>query len=165
MTIKHDTGIVIRSARPDEADALTELCRAAKRHWGYPEEWMREWLPELTVTPEMVREQVLAVAELDGIRAGFYGLRRDMEGGWHLEHLWLEPQMIGRGLGRVLFEAAVAEAGRRGIAELRIKSDPNAEPFYLKMGAVRVDTEVYQLLGRHRREVPLMIYRVPAAQA
>lgn len=124
---------------------------------------MQEWLAELTVTPEFVREQVVAVAEQGGVLAGFYGLRRDTEGAWHLEHLWLEPKMIGRGLGRRLFEAAVADARRCGIVELRIKSDPNAEPFYLKMGALRVDMEVYHLLGRHRRKVPLMVYRVPMA--
>ena len=159
--MKHDTGIVIRPARPDEAGALTELCRAAKRHWGYPEDWMREWEADLTVTPDFVREHIVAVAEQGGALAGFYGLRRDAEGGWHLEHLWLAPMHIRRGWGRELFQAAVAAARTRGIAEFHIKSDPNAEPFYLKMGAVRVGVEIYELRGA-RREVPQLIYRVPA---
>jgi GNAT superfamily N-acetyltransferase len=161
--MKHDTSLVLRPARPDEADALTDLCRAAKRHWGYPEEWMAEWNEDLRVTPEAIRGQVIRVGEYGGERAGFFGLRLDEEGVWHLEHLWVAPGKIRRGLGQILFAAAVAEARERGIRELRIKSDPNAEPFYLKMGAVRADTEEYLLLGRHRREVPLLVFRVPPA--
>ena len=47
-----------------------------------------------------------------------------------------------------------------GVVELHIKSDPNAEAFYLKMGAVRTGQEVYMLLGKFRREVPLLVYPI-----
>ena len=77
-----------------------------------------------------------------------------------MEHLWLAPAHIRQGLGRELFQAAVAVARTRGIAEFHIKSDLNAEPFYLKMGAVRVGREVYELRGE-RREVPRLVYRLP----
>jgi hypothetical protein len=43
---------------------------------------------------------------------------------------------------------------------MKIKADPNAEPFYLKMGAIRQGLEVYQLLGKIRREVPLMVFKL-----
>ncbi len=52
------------------------------------------------------------------------------------------------------------QARALGVSELRIKSDPAAEPFYLKMGAVRTGLEVYQLLGKIRREVPHLNYTI-----
>jgi hypothetical protein len=53
------------------------------------------------------------------------------------------------------------QARALGVSKLRIKSGPNAEPFYLKMGAGRTGLEVYQLPGHIRREVPLLVYQVP----
>ncbi|MCL4530843.1 MAG: hypothetical protein M1485_06230 [Chloroflexi bacterium] len=40
--------IEIRRALPEEADALTEIAIAAKRHWGYPERWIEIWMPSPT---------------------------------------------------------------------------------------------------------------------
>ncbi|MBA4135963.1 MAG: GNAT family N-acetyltransferase [Opitutus sp.] len=155
------TPLVIRRALPGEADALTVLCRTAKRHWGYPTAWMDVWAVQLQITAQDIAEQFIYVGEADATIVGFYGLRRD-EFGWHLEHLWLKPAHMGCGFGRELFEAAVAMARRLGARELHIKADPNAEPFYQKMGAVRRELEVYELLGT-RREVPRMVYAIPEA--
>ena len=132
---------------------------AAKQNWGYPAEWMAEWRGELTVTPEYIRNHPVFVAKKAGRIVGFFGLKSSKDG-WHLEHLWLRPAYIGRGLGRALFVKAVQQARIEGVTELQIKSDPNAEQFYLKMGAVRTGQEKYLLLGRFRREVPLLSYSI-----
>jgi GNAT superfamily N-acetyltransferase len=151
--------LLFRRARPEEAMLLTEITRAAKQHWGYPAEWMEAWRDELTVRPEYIRTQPMQVAELEGVVAGFFGLKQ-AEDGWHLEHLWLRPVHIGAGMGRALFEEAVRQARAAGVTEMKIKSDPNAEPFYLKTGAVRTGLEVYWSLGKIRREVPLMVFKL-----
>ena len=150
---------VFRRARPDEAPALSEIALAAKQSWGYPPEWMAEWRHDLIVTPAYIRAEPVAVAELAGEVVGFVGLSTAAEGRY-LEHLWLRPRHIGRGLGRALFAEGVRMARAAGDTELHIKSDPNAEPFYLKMGAVRTGLEVYQLLGRFPREVPYLTYQL-----
>ena len=157
----HDSRSVIRRAEASEARALTDLCRASKRHWGYPAAWMEEWAEDLCITAAQIVRDPVFVAESGGQRIGFFGLRRADER-WQLEHLWLAPEQIGRGWGRRLFDAAVAEARARGARQLHIKADPNAEPFYRKMGAVRIALEVYELLGTGR-ELPLMVYAVPPA--
>lgn len=159
VPVSRETPLVIRRARPGEADALTDLCRAAKRHWGYPPEWLAAWAEDLQVTEAFIAEQLVAVGEWRGRAVGFYGLRRAGPA-WHLEHLWLEPAHIGRGWGRALFTAAVVEARRLGARELQLKADPHAEAFYLRMGARRHALEVYELFGT-RREVPLMTYAIP----
>jgi GNAT superfamily N-acetyltransferase len=150
---------VLRRARPAEAATLTRIALAAKQSWGYPDEWMAEWRADLTITPGYIGSSPVWVAEADGAVAGFLGLVH-ADAQWHLEHLWVEPAGQGGGLGRALFAEAVRLARAAGATELRIKADPNAEPFYVKMGAVRTGLEAYDLLGKIRREVPLLSYRL-----
>ncbi|MBI2496845.1 MAG: GNAT family N-acetyltransferase [Opitutae bacterium] len=150
---------VCRRALPQEAAALTRIALAAKQSWGYPDEWMAEWRADLTIAPGYIGSSPVWVAEVDGTVVGFLGLVQ--EGGrWWLEHLWILPAWHGRGLGRALFAEAVRQARAVGATALLIKSDPNAEPFYLKMGATRTGLEVYDLPGKIRREVPQLSYRL-----
>ncbi len=151
--------LLFRRAEAQDAALLTEIALAAKQHWGYPDEWMAKWRHDLAVTPGYIRSQPVQVAELEGEVVGFAGLSM-LEGNRYLEHLWLRPKHIGRSFGRALFLEAVRQARAAGVTELRIKSDPNAESFYLKMGAVRTGLEVYELLGKFRREVPLLVYQL-----
>lgn len=146
-------GISFRTAALVEAELLTELCRTAKAYWGYPPEWMRAWRDELRVAPSHIGVGWVGVVEVGGGIVGFYGLKNE-NGAWHLEHLWLQPEWIGRGLGRVLFDEAVRAARGFGAKELLIKADPNAEAFYLKMGAAHSHVESCLLLEKERRDVP-----------
>ena len=146
-----------RRAVPDDASLLSEIAFAGKQHWGYPPKWMELWRPDLVVTPHYIRSETVQVAECDGEVIGFTGLSTQ-DGGRHIEHLWLQPVYIGRGFGRALFEEAVRLAREEGITQLFVSSDPNAEAFYLKMGATRIGQEIYQLPGGIRREVPLLVY-------
>ena len=142
-----------RRARPEDAALLSGIAHAGKQYWGYPAEWIAAWEEVLTIEPDYIGTQPVVVAEVADIAVGFFGLRV-AEDGWHLEHLWLRPGHIRRGVGRTLFNEARRLARQGGATELLIKSDPHAEAFYLKMGAVRTGQEVYLLLGKIRRELP-----------
>ena len=61
----------IRRACVEDADALTEIAFAAKRHWCYPEIWIRQWQEALTITPEYVIENPTFVAAIDDEIVGF----------------------------------------------------------------------------------------------
>jgi GNAT superfamily N-acetyltransferase len=52
--------------------------------------------------------------------------------------MWISPDRIGTGLGRVLWEDALAEAAAAGFEYLDIDAEPFAEGFYLRMGAERI---------------------------
>jgi hypothetical protein len=54
-----------------------------------------------------------------------------------------------------LFEHAMREAARRGASAVAIEADPNAEGFYLRMGARRIGENVYEIEGR-KRKLPLL---------
>ena len=131
------SAVEIRRATADDADALTRVAHAAKRHWRYPEEWIGLWRAGLTVTPEFIaRYPVYCACRGDEI-AGFYALTQappDRE----LEHMWVAPAHIGAGVGAQLLEHAVATLRGEGSRTLKIESDPYAESFYIKHGARRV---------------------------
>jgi ribosomal protein S18 acetylase RimI-like enzyme len=55
-----------------------------------------------------------------------------------LEDLWLEPEVIGRGHGRRLWEHAASVARAGGATAMELDAEPNALGFYERMGAVRV---------------------------
>ena len=95
-------------ARPEDADALTEIAHAAKRHWGYPERWIESWRGTLTIRAEFVAANMAYVAREDTRAVGFYLLTNESDG-LHLDHLWIAPRAMGRGVGRALFGHAVAQ--------------------------------------------------------
>lgn len=154
-----DSELHVRRATPEDAEALTRIALAAKRHWGYPERWILQWTGGLNITPEIVRNNEVHVAVVEGGRTvGFYALvgeGRRIE----LEHLWISPEYIGRGVGRILFDHALGKAASLGAETLRLEADPNAEGFYRKMGAERVGENVYEIEG-HRRVLPLMAVEI-----
>lgn len=131
--------MLIRAARADEAAVLSALAMRSKAYWGYDAEFMAACRDELTLTAAQIPARRTAVAERDGRLLGFVTLEGEPPGG-ELGMLFVEPDAIGQGVGRRLFEHAVAVARRSGFTRLTIEADPYAEPFYLAMGAVRSGT-------------------------
>lgn len=127
----------LRPARADEADLLTELALRAKAHWGYPPSTMDSFRAVLRFTPAEVPQRRIVVAEITGRVLGFRSLDGQPPTG-ELGNLWIEPDAIGTGLGRLLWTDALAQAAAAGFTALEIQADPHAEGFYLAMGARRV---------------------------
>ncbi len=132
--------VQVRPARTEETDALTALCIRSKAHWGYDAEFLRQSTPALTVTPSMVEEGGVLVAEdqhgrLLGVAAAKITER---QGTFDLALLFVEPSALGMGVGRTLFEAVARLVGRQGGSSLSILADPFAATFYQHLGAAKV---------------------------
>ncbi|GLY64651.1 GNAT family N-acetyltransferase [Amycolatopsis taiwanensis] len=127
----------LRAAEPHEADDITALTLRSKGHWGYDQAYLDRVRHLLVMRPEQVRDERVVVAERDGALLGYYQLGGEPPDG-ELMDLFVDPAAIGTGLGRVLWEHATSSARERGFRTLELESDPNAEPFYLHMGAHRV---------------------------
>lgn len=139
----------IKPGDPALAAQFTTLVRAAKAHWGYPEEWMQTWQTDLTVLPEEVEKELFFYVEQEGRICGLYGLfTSSEEDEIELEHLWIEPEFIGNGLGGKLFHHALQTAREQQAKQIRILSDPHAEAFYLHMGAKREGEKPSAIPGR-----------------
>ena len=105
--------VEIRRAHRDDAETLTAIAHAAKRYWHYPEEWLRLWTKELTVTPDFIENNRVYCAQRSSEVVGFYalsgeGLTRE------LDHLWVAPEQVGAGLGAALFAHAARTARAEG---------------------------------------------------
>ncbi len=148
----------ILRAQPSDASTLSAIAREAKAHWGYPRAWLDQWRDLLTITPELVAEQETFVAVVDRRLAAFYALE-ERDRGLFLEHLWVLPEHMRRGLGRKLFQHALERARSLGAARLTIEADLNAESFYRHMGAAVVGKTTSEVDGR-RRELPLLVYEL-----
>ncbi len=147
--------VLIRPARPDEAEYITEMTMRAKAYWGYDANFLAACRPGLTITPEYIASHPVYVAEDDGTVIGFYSMDEEiLQQQVELDFLFIAPEVIGKGVGRWLWQHAVDNARQRGYRLMRIVADPNAERFYQRMGAVTVGAVPPE--ARARRMLPLM---------
>lgn len=149
-------GVQVRRARPEDADRLTAIAQAAKRHWGYPEALLQLWSADLALTPAFVARHP-TYAAVEGVEiVGFYALSRAGDR-FELEHCWVEPRHMRCGVGAALFDHAISRVRSGGGSMLRIASDPNAEGFYRRMGARRVGEVPSKPEGR---VLPLLVVQL-----
>ena len=146
-------------ATPDRSRTLSAIAFDAKRYWGYPERWLELWAPLLTITPEFIRTHDTFTVELDGTAVGFYALSFGPERA-SLEHLWVLPQAMGRGVGAGLFRHALKRCRAAGARVLEIESDPYAQGFYEHMGAHKVG-EVRADVDGQPRSLPVLEINIP----
>jgi GNAT superfamily N-acetyltransferase len=149
---------VVREVDPAEAQQLTQLAHLAKAYWGYSPKFMDAFDDELTFKADDLKNDryLFRVGTCDGTICSFYALDRESESDDSIEMtaLFVEPTAIGKGLGKRLFEHAVEEAKNLGAANMMIHSDPYAEKFYTKMGAVKIkDIPSRSMEGR---QIPLL---------
>ena len=140
---------MIRPAAPDEASVLTTIAHDAKRHWGYPEHWIKHWESDLTISSDFIRDNHVYVAEEDGEIQGFYAL--SVTGAKaELEHMWVTPDRIGTGVGKELFLDAMERAAELNVNAVEMSADPNAAGFYRRMGATQIGETDASLDGQSR---------------
>ena len=140
-------------AEPDLGDA-SDLCVRAKSHWGYDPEFISLCVPALMVTADDLAASEVVGAFRDEQLVGVAQLvSRDREA--VLDKLFVEPQFIGTGIGRALFEWAVQRSTDWGATKITIESDPFAVPAYKAFGCTQVGVTSSPPTGR---ELPIMEY-------
>lgn len=156
----------LRRAAPDDAAALSRLAMAAKAHWGYAAADLERWRGELGFGSDELARGRTWLAEwpdgrIDDPAVGRRGLAGVVALGGEgerlsLEHLWVAPRAIGRGVGRALLSLAAVQARARGANLIEIDADPNAEAFYLHCGARRIGATPAPAEGQPERARPLL---------
>jgi GNAT superfamily N-acetyltransferase len=145
--------INLRTAKPADAAALSDIAFQSKAHWGYSDDFMAACKEELIVAPEACASGLVVVGEENGILMGFYRLGGKPPIG-ELNDLFIAPMCIGTGAGKTLFQAARDHAIKLGFEALRIHSDLHAEALYLHMGAKKIGSSPSgSILGR---ELPIL---------
>lgn len=85
----------------------------------------------------------------EGKAIAFYAFSQDEED-WELNHLWVLPEYIGKGIGKQLLQHAFERCKLLNITALKIYADPNAQTFYEKMGAKKISEYHSELFGEDR---------------
>ena len=155
----YSTTISIRRARADEAGLLSDLAFRSKAHWGYPTAWLEQWRPALTVDPQALEAAPTFVAVDASSLLGFYLLKPTRRAdACELHFLFVEPTVIGRGVAQALFEHACNTARGLGYHSMIWESDPNADGFYLRMGARKIGERLSSTMpGRATAEMELVL--------
>lgn len=125
----------IRKAMPGEGKNLTALCVRSKAHWGYDATFMKLSAVTLAVSEDDIAlGRVLIAVDSDRRVLGMACVLPEGQTA-DLDALFVDPVAIGTGAGRLLFDAATALARTLGARRMTILADPNAAPFYERMGA------------------------------
>lgn len=154
----------IRQAYAEEAEKLTELALISKAHWGYPAEWIQKWHDELAVTKEMIENSIAFVAERrrDGQVVGFWCRSVEFSDEPTPGRLFIHPDSMGEGIASMLWQAVKFELLRRGIKSFVIEADPNAVPFYQKIGAKKIGERASQTIPG--RKLPVLKVELDAIE-
>ncbi|MEM7657534.1 MAG: GNAT family N-acetyltransferase [Bacteroidota bacterium] len=129
-----------------ELEALNAIAWAAKSHWGYPAAWMELWRDDLTLQPEHLNQMRIEVAEANHVPLAWIAWQSHPNY-WEIEHLWVHPTHHRKGLGKQLFSHGL----QRYIpsqADIRVVADPNAIPFYEKLGFCMFEQLPSKIPGR-----------------
>ncbi len=153
-----DVDSAIRRAHPAEAGALSALALRAKAHWGYDADFLAACRDDLTLTADDIATSTVFIIDGEDSPLGFYRLLHRDVGVAELDALFVEPGAMGRGVGKRLWRHAVATTAELGCSEIVLQSDPQAEGFYLAMGAQRAgESESTVMPGRM---LPLMRFQI-----
>jgi len=120
--------VTLRYAHPDEHEVLEALQWRASFELREYRDQLMEHPDAVHLPPSQIANGQVIVAEVDGQIAGFAAVV-----GGELDGLFVEPDLWGRGIGRVLADAAVHEARDRGLA-LTVIAAPSARIFYESCG-------------------------------
>lgn len=128
------------SAEAKHAELLRNVLIASKGYWGYSQEQLEKWRSNLNFEEEYITRNTVRLILKDNEVIGFFAIVKGDSN--ELDHFRLLPKAIGKGYGNLVFEKILAECELLDMAEFYIISDPDAEGFYLKKGALKVG-EVY----------------------
>lgn len=114
---------------------MNALVVRSKAHWGYDAAFMALAVPKLALDEAWLAAGRVIAADLGDVLAGVaVVLPPDEAGIAELEHLFVDPPAMGRGIGSMLVGAAVALARDEGARALRALADPQARGFYERQG-------------------------------
>ncbi|MGI9265747.1 MAG: GNAT family N-acetyltransferase [Gammaproteobacteria bacterium] len=130
----------VRPANGTEACALSALAMRSKAFWGYSPDFMAACRGELTYACSQIEspDYRFSICEVANRVVGFFAIERQGVDEFELCALFVEPEFIGRGYGRLLMESAKVAAAEFGASYLIIQGDPNAESFYTAAGGVAI---------------------------
>lgn len=147
----------IRRAQSDNLLQINELIASSRAHWNFPREYFQASLALLKIDLNYLSENLCFEIHEDGQLAGFFSIT-EKRGEKYLDHLWILPRLLHRGLGRAACQHIDAIAVQQGWRTLLTCPEPEAEGFYVRQGfrdtGIRVASRieggpVYSVFNKH----------------
>lgn len=147
--------LTVRKAKPEYAKILSALAIRSKASWGYEKSWLEACKPELVISESQLENWAGYVVEIDNEIAGFWcrEIKEDLSDG----RLFVEPKFIKHGCGRMLWKALRNDLMKSGLKYITLLADPNAAPFYIKLGGKELRKEDSQIFPGRK----LPVIRIP----
>jgi maltose O-acetyltransferase len=137
--------LAICKATETDADELTTISFAAKRHWNYPEHYYELWKNELTITSEYIHNNQVFKVIYSNTSVGYYSLVKNdrdfyagdvlVKQGYYLEHIFILPMYHKKGIGSAMIEHMKQYVNSMSINTVLVFADPHSKGFYDKTGA------------------------------
>ena len=147
---------IVRAETKDSL-ILTNIAIRSEAYWGYDFEFMEKFKTMYKVSEDFIENNPTYIIRDEDIIVGFYGILID-EREISLEYLFIEPQYIGKGYGKMLWNHMISECRALNIKEFTLVTSQQAKEFYIKLGA-KICGEVDSLVIKERK-VPKLIYVV-----
>jgi GNAT superfamily N-acetyltransferase len=122
----------IVNAEVADSEILTTITKRSKAYWGFSEEILKEWEHLLTVTKDYIEENEVHKLVVNDRIIGYYSYYAIDESTIKLDNMFILPDYIGKGFGKLLMNDFLKEVGLLGIKKITLDAEPNAEEFYKK---------------------------------
>lgn len=139
---------MILQAVPEDHAALSILTKKSKAYWGYNAAQMAEWDAQLTITPDYISENIVYKLVLEEKLTGYYSFLSSDNETITLDNLFIAPEFMGKGYGKILLDDAIEKARNVGFKTITLEADPNAEVFYSRFGFVTTGQAETSIPGR-----------------
>lgn len=129
--------MTIKQASIHDSEDLTEITKKSKAYWGYSDEQIALWSEVLTITKEYMETSSIYKLVVDAKIIGYYSFIYENKHTVKLDNLFVLPDFIGKGFGKILLDDFLLHINDKGIKKVILQSDPNAEMFYKRFGFIK----------------------------
>ena len=147
--------IKFRRADCKDVALLSEIACRSEAYWNYSDEFMEIFRSQYGVTEDFVEVNSVFLMENDQRQVGFYGLI--IGNPTELEFFYIEPECIGKGYGRIMWEHLLELCHGEKIDSFVFVTSPQAVPFYEKMGAEVIGSTCSSVDGRN---IPKLSFQI-----
>jgi len=117
-----------------DSEILTAITKKSKAYWGFSEDVLKEWEHLLTITKGYIgKNEVYKLVQNDQI-IGYYSYFSTDENTIKLDNIFILPDFIGKGFGKILMNDFLKNIKQLGINRVTLDAEPNAEKFYKTFG-------------------------------
>ena len=115
-------------------EILTSITKKSKAYWGFSKDILKEWEQLLTVTKDYIEKNEVYKLVHHNQTIGYYSYFPTDGNAIKLDNMFILPEFIGNGFGKILMNDFLKNARQLGIHKITLDAEPNVEKFYKIFG-------------------------------